>query len=202
MDPLLTKLLPADPRRRRVTVLLGVGAAAIVLAVSVAVAAVGADGSVVRVTAAPRSVVPSPAPSTLLVQVAGAVRHPGVVTVPEGSRALDAIAAAGGTTGSADESQVNLAARVADGQLLLVPTRGAASTRSSAGPPAGAAGPVSLNAATEQQLETLPRIGPATAQRILAWRSAHGGFAKVTDLLQVGGIGPKTLAGLQGLVVP
>jgi competence protein ComEA len=142
-----------------------------------------------------------PTPSALLVQVTGAVRRPGLVAVPDGSRAIDAIAAAGGPTPTADEAGVNLAARVVDGQQLTVPVRGAApAAAASAG--AAVAGPVSLSAATADQLETLPRIGPAMAARIIAWRTANGPFRTVDDLLKVGGVGPKTLAGLQGLVTP
>lgn len=192
MDPLLAKLLP-DPRRRRVAVAIGVALAAVALVVAVAVSAVGADGSVARITPA---AVPRPSPSAVLVQVTGAVRRPGLVSLPDGARAVDAIAAAGGATAQADESQVNLAARVMDGQHLVVPQHGAAPTALATG------GPISLSTATEAQLETLPRIGPAMAARILAWRAANGGFRSVNDLLKVGGIGPKTLAGLKDAVTP
>lgn len=202
MEPLLTDLLArAGGARRRLLVGAGVGVAVVALVVAVAVSAASAGGGTVRVTSAPVRSTPAPTPSALLVQVTGAVHRPGLVSVPDGSRAVDAIAAAGGATASADESQVNLAARVVDGQQLAVPARGAAQAPATADATAGS-GPVSLSAATEAQLETLPRIGPAMAARIIAWRTANGPFHAVSDLTKVGGIGPKTLAGLQGLVTP
>ena len=176
-----------------------VALALVVLVVAVAVSAASSGGGTVHVTAAPARSSPSPTPAALLVQVTGAVRRPGLVAVPDGSRAVDAIAAAGGATAAADEGSVNLAARVVDGQQLAVPVRGAAPAPVSSG---AAAGPVSLSAGTEAQLETLPRIGPAMAARIIAWRTANGPFRSLNDLLKVGGIGPKTLAGLQGLATP
>jgi competence protein ComEA len=194
-------LARAGAVRRRLLIVAGLAVGVVVLLIAVAVSAASSGGGTVRVTAPPARSSPVPAPSALLVQVSGAVRHPGLVTVPDGSRAVDAIAAAGGATASADESQVNLAARVVDGQQLAVPVRGSAAPPVASGS-GGATGPVSLSAASEVQLETLPRIGPAMAARIIAWRTANGPFHSVNDLLQVGGIGPKTLAGLQGLVTP
>ena len=201
MEPLLADLLArAGAARRRLLIAGGLALALVVLVVAVAVSAASGGGGTVRVSAAPARSTPVPTPTALLVQVTGAVRRPGLVAVPDGSRAVDAIAAAGGATAAADESSVNLAARVVDGQQLAVPVRGA-------GPPAAlstgaAAGPVSLSAGTEAELETLPRIGPAMAARIIAWRTANGPFRSLNDLLKVGGIGPKTLAGLQGLATP
>ncbi|HEV7623100.1 MAG TPA: ComEA family DNA-binding protein [Amnibacterium sp.] len=201
MEPILADLLArAGAARRRLLIGGAVALGVIALVVAVALSATTASGGTVRVAVQPVRSSPVPTPSALLVQVSGAVRRPGLVAVPDGSRAVDAIAAAGGPTAAADESGVNLAARVVDGQQLVVPARRAA-------PPAGpaastAGGPVSLSAASADQLQTLPRIGPAMAARIIAWRGAHGPFHSVNDLLQVGGIGPKTLAGLQGLVTP
>jgi competence protein ComEA len=202
VDPLLAKLLPPDrPRRRRIALVVGGVAVLAVLVVAVAVSAVRADGGEVQITpvAVARSAIPSPTP--VLVQVSGAVRRPGLVSVPSSARAVDAIAAAGGPTAAADESQVNLAAHVVDGQHLVVPDRHA-TVGGPAPPTAGPGTPLSLGSATQAQLETLPRIGPAMATRILAWREAHGGFRSVDDLLKVGGIGPKTFAGLKDLVTP
>jgi competence protein ComEA len=205
VDPLLTKLLPPDrPRRRRIAAVTAAVVVAGVLVVAVAVSAVGADGNEVRITPLPvaRSATPSATP--VLVQVSGAVRRPGLVSVPSTARAIDAIAAAGGPSAGADESQVNLAAHVVDGQHLVVPDRHAATAAPVAGDGTTTAtgAPIALSTATEAQLETLPRIGPAMAARILAWRAANGGFRSVNDLLKVGGIGPKTLAGLKDLVTP
>ena len=173
----------------------------LVLAGAVLFSSLSAGGSSTPLPTVRVQRTPTTAPTPLLVQVVGAVRRPGLVSVLPGARAIDAIAAAGGATDRADESGVNLAAPVADGQQLTVPTRGvAAAVPSGAAPSSGAK--VSLTSATAEQLETLPRIGPALAARILAYRAAHGGFRSVTELQQVGGIGPKTFAGLKDLVLP
>ena len=144
---------------------------------------------------------------TALVHVAGAVRHPGVYRLRGGERVEDAVRRAGGAGGRADLNAINLAAKVTDGQQVVVPRRGAVSGASgapaaSAGDAAaGAAGaaqtPVSLNSATAEQLETLDGVGPATAQKILDWRQQHGGFRSIDDLTEVPGIGPKRLAALR-----
>jgi competence protein ComEA len=186
---------------RLIPVLAVVGLAAVVLGAAVLIAAGQASGStaerfVVRV--APTTPVPTP----LMVHVSGAVRSPGLVSLPAGSRVVDAVTAAGGATSAADQSGINLAARVIDGQQIVVATRGAAPTNPPAAGGAAATAPVSLSTATAAQLETLPRIGPALAARIIAYRDAHGGFRSVDDLGQVGGIGPKTLAGLRDMVTP
>src|SRR5947199_3282200 len=117
-------LARAGAARRRLLIGAGVALAVVALLVAVAVSAASSGGGTVRITPAPARSTPAPSPSALLVQVTGAVRRPGLVAVPDGSRAVDAIAAAGGATGAADESQVNLAARVMDGQQLSVPARG------------------------------------------------------------------------------
>lgn len=207
MDPLLSRLGALAPSRGR---LLGAVVAVgllVVLAVSVLIAALQSAGSgaVYRAVPSARSTpVPSPTPTSVLVQVVGAVRQPGLVSVPAGARAVDAVAAAGGPTAKADESAVNLAGRVVDGQQLVVPERNR--SRGSAVPPApvgaSGSGPVSLSTASLEQLQTLPRIGPAMAARIVAWREANGGFRSVDDLLKVSGIGARTLAGLKDLVTP
>jgi competence protein ComEA len=187
---------------RTVPLLIAAAAVVVVLAAAALVAARRASGSTAERPAV-RVVQASVAPTPLLVHVSGAVRHAGLVALPAGSRVVDALAAAGGPTGSADQGGLNLAARVSDGQQVVVPKRGAAppsASTSTAGP--AASGPISLSTATAEQLETLPRIGPALAARILAYRAAHGGFSAVDELGQVGGIGPKTLAGLRDLVTP
>ncbi len=173
-------------------------AGVVVLVVAVAIGSARAAGSEQRVVTTSTPVA-SAAPSAVLVQVSGAVRRPGVISLPSGARALDAVAAAGGLTASADAAAVNLAARVVDGEQLVVPTKAAAGPQSS---PAATGAPVSLNSATEQQLESLPRVGPAMAARIIAWRTAHGGFSSVEDLKKVSGIGDKTYADLAPLVQP
>jgi len=145
-----------------------------------------------------------------IVHVAGAVRRPGVYRFAAGARVEDAVRRAGGPTRHADLAALNLAAKVTDGAQILVPRKGAAAPVSAA--PAGAAGgsaagvptapaaPIDLNTATLEQLDTLDGVGPATAQKILAYRQAHGGFRSVDELDQVSGIGPKELAALRGRV--
>lgn len=161
---------------------------------------------------APESpVAPSPsAPAAdVVVDVAGKVQHPGVYHLPPQSRVSDAVAAAGGPRHGVDLTSVNLAAKVSDGQQIVVglpgvaPAAGAAAADASTGAAAGsadgtaAAGPVDLNTATLQQLESLPGIGPALGQRILDWRASHGSFSSVGQLTDVSGIGDARLADLK-----
>ncbi|HET6509184.1 MAG TPA: helix-hairpin-helix domain-containing protein [Baekduia sp.] len=139
------------------------------------------------------------------VHVVGAVHDPGVYRLGDGARVQDAIARAGGATGRADLQAINLAAKVADGQQVVVPRRGApggAAAAAAVGAGAGAAAtgssaPISLNSATAEQLDTLDGVGPSTAQKILDYRAAHGGFSSVDDLAQIPGIGPKKLESLR-----
>ena len=138
----------------------------------------------------------------LVVDVEGAVRQPGLVRLPAGSRVADAVARAGGTTRRADRSGVNLAAPVSDGQQVLVPLRGAASTVASPSGGTAPGGPLSLSTATAEQLDTLPGVGPVTAQKIVDYRTQHGAFHSVDELDAIPGIGPARLADLKGLVVP
>lgn len=141
----------------------------------------------------------------VLVHVAGAVQHPGLVTLPVGSRVADAIEAAGGPVAGAALETVNLARRVNDGEQLLVgvppPAMGADGQSQGAGaPPADQPMLVNLNTATSEQLQQLPRIGPSTAQKILDHRQQNGPFTSVDQLLDVAGIGERTLAGIRDLV--
>lgn len=148
---------------------------------------------------------PGPAADELYVHVSGAVARPGLIRVPPGSRVVDAVEAAGGFAESADPAGVNLARPVQDGEQLRVPTVGEAPA---AGGPAAEAAPgstgvgglVDLNRATAAQLETLPRIGPALAQRIIEWREANGRFAAITDLRNVTGVGDKIFDALKDRV--
>lgn len=138
------------------------------------------------------------------VHVAGAVRHPGVYRLDSGARVDDAVRRAGGATGKADLTGINLAAKVEDGKQVLVPARAPPVGTSGAAPPGGAATvpgqPVNLNTATLEQLDTLAGVGPATAQKILDYREQHGGFSSVDELDRVPGIGPGRLAALRDLV--
>jgi competence protein ComEA len=143
----------------------------------------------------------------VVVDVVGAVRRPGLYRLGPGSRIADAVARAGGATPKADLAQVNLAAPVADGEQVVVPKRGlAAAAPSAGGGSAGAAGmpkaPVQLSTATLEQLDSLPGIGPVTAQKILDYRTKHGAFSSVDELDAVPGIGPARLDQLRDLVVP
>jgi competence protein ComEA len=139
---------------------------------------------------------------SVMVHVAGAVRDAGVYRLRAGSRVDDAIGRAGGATARADLSQVNLAAKLEDGRQVLVPRRAPATAAAPAGgkAPAAPGVPVSLNTATIEQLDELPGVGPATAQKIIDYRDANGGFGSVEDLGQVPGIGDKRLATLRELV--
>jgi competence protein ComEA len=162
---------------------------------------VAAPGATTAGPASPPAVVSPPAAS-LLVHVVGAVRRAGVYRLRDGDRVLDAVRRAGGATGRADLGGVNLAARIADGQQVVVPARSRrrpATVGATAVPGAGT-GPVSVNGATAADLDRLPGVGPATAARIIAWREAHGPFRAVDDLLDVPGIGPAKLAAMHDLL--
>ena len=149
----------------------------------------------VRVHAAP------PTRTRLVVDVTGAVRRPGLYRFTGGARAADAISRAGGPTRKADLEAINLAAPLVDGQQLLVPRRGPPGLGSGSGA-AGPAGPVSLSSATVEQLDTLPGVGPVTAQKIVDYRAAHGAFRSVDELDAVPGIGPGRIEQLKDLVTP
>jgi competence protein ComEA len=137
------------------------------------------------------------------VHVAGAVRHPGLYRLGENTRVGRAVRLAGGPTRRADLAATNLAARVEDGQQILVPVRGAAATPAAATTgTATPAGPISLASATQAQLEELDGIGPTLAARILEYRDEHGGFRSIAELGEVDGIGEVRLAALREAVQP
>ena len=142
----------------------------------------------------------------VVVDVVGAVRQPGLYRLSDGSRIADAVARAGGVTPKADLAQVNLAAPLADGEQIVVPRRGALGAVGSSSGGAGSSGaptaPVQLSTATLEQLDTLPGVGPVTAQKIIDYRTKHGAFHSVDELDAVPGIGPKRLAQLHDVVVP
>jgi competence protein ComEA len=137
----------------------------------------------------------------LVVDVTGAVRRPGVYRMPAGSRVNDAVARAGGPAPRAQLEAVNLAARLADGQQVVVPERVAAGAAAAAGA-AVEAGPISLGTATAEQLEEIDGIGPVTAGDIVEFRDEHGGLASVEQLDQVPGIGPATMEALRDGLQP
>ncbi len=138
----------------------------------------------------------------VIADAAGAVAHPGVYKLPAGARVTDLIDAAGGASADADLDRLNLAALVADGERVYVPRVGevVVGEVSSSTPDAKSSGPVNLNTATLDQLDTLPGVGPATAQAIIDERERRGGFRSVDDLLEVRGIGPAKLDAIRDLV--
>ncbi|MEZ5126415.1 MAG: helix-hairpin-helix domain-containing protein [Thermoleophilia bacterium] len=173
-----------------------------------------AGGSSALVVEAP-SLAPNSAPSAparVLVHVCGAVRSPGVYELAEGARLGEALELAGGATAKADLAAVNLAARVADGQQVVVPERGDAGSAPGAGgteaggtagggtAASGGGSLVSLNSATMAELEGLPGVGPATAQKIIDYRTTQGGFKSIEELLNVSGIGEVKFAALKDSV--
>ena len=182
---------------------------ALVLAVAALVVLALAGRTLLRssrgATVAPPLHVARPAarakPAQLFVDVVGAVRRPGLYRLGKGARVADAVTRAGGPTRAAELELVNLAALVADGEQVVVPRHGAGPVAATGGTSAPS-GPVHLNSATLEQLDTLPGVGPVTAQKILDYRTKHGGFGSVDELDAVPGIGPARLDDLRSLVAP
>jgi competence protein ComEA len=139
--------------------------------------------------------------SDVVVHVAGAVARPGVYRLPAGSRVDDAVERAGGAAATAELEAVNLAARLADGQQVVVPERGPAGVATAFGSGAEE-GPISLGTASVEQLDTIDGIGPVTARDIVEFRDQHGGLASVDQLDQVSGIGPATMESLRARLQP
>jgi len=144
------------------------------------------------------------APASITVHVVGEVRHPGVYQLAGGARAIDAVNAAGGLLGDAEQAAVNLARVVADGEQIAVPREGEAVASAGGAGGAGATSPgsgkVDINAATAEQLDALPGIGPATAAKIISDRTSNGPFRNVDDLMRVPGIGPSKFDALKDLI--
>jgi competence protein ComEA len=148
--------------------------------------------------------------SDVVVDVTGAVGRPGVYRFPAGSRVDDAVKRAGGASGKAELDSLNLAARLADGQQVVVPevlpASGGSASTAGVGPTTGTAGaeegPISLATATAAELDTIDGIGPVTAQDIIEFREAHGGLSSVDQLDQISGIGPATMEALSERLQP
>ncbi|MEO8263390.1 MAG: ComEA family DNA-binding protein [Pseudolysinimonas sp.] len=193
-----------DARRARVRV--GVGATVVLglLAVGIAVlvtalsphgsSAVVAPGTSAAPTASSLDAAAGP---VIYVHILGQVARPGLYALHDGDRGVDIVAAAGGFTPEADPTSINLARFLSDGEKIVVPAIGEAPPATTG---ASAGGAVNLNTADATALETLPRIGPAMAQRILDWRETNGRFTAIEDLLDVPGIGDATFDGLRELV--
>jgi competence protein ComEA len=201
------------PSERRARVRVGLGAALVLVVVGLAVAvfvtavtphgasSVVAPASPTTTSGSTSSRQPAGGTGTVIyVHILGQVNDPGLYTLHDGDRAVDLVAAAGGLTPSADPAALNLARFLSDGEQIVVPAVGEAPPASVAVGGTAIPGKVNINTADEPTLETLPRVGPAMAARILAWRAANGRFTAVEDLMSVSGIGEKTFEGLKDLV--
>lgn len=175
--------------------LLGVGCAVLVTAVTP-----HGVSAVVRPTSTPSAGAvdqDAVAGSVIYVHILGQVQHPGLYALSDGDRGVDIVAAAGGFTQKADRAAINLARLLTDGEQIYVPAVGEVVSGADASTTDGT---VNLNTADAAALDTLPRIGPALAERILEWREMNGAFTTVEDLLDVPGIGDAILDGLRDLV--
>jgi competence protein ComEA len=191
-------------RRRLAMVLVGGLVLAVLVAVGVAMSSGGTAHEappVLPVAAATQSV--SAAETSIVVSVVGQVARPGLVTLPEGARVADALRELGGPVPGVDLGALNLARRLSDGEQIYVGVPappGAEQVPAAAGAP-GVADKVDLNSATLAELDTLPGVGPVTAQRIVDWRTRHGRFDSVEQLREIDGIGPSKFAKLHDQVV-
>lgn len=162
----------------------------------------------------PVALEPSPSQVPIEVSIIGGVVHPGVYTLPEGSRVKDAVDAAGGFLATTNAGSINLAAKLEDGQQVQIPGGVAGSSTSQPGglpfsiiPTYGPPGTptvsvtrININTATLAQLDSLPGIGPTTAQNIISYRTQHGAFARIQDIMNVPGIGPATFDAISNLI--
>jgi competence protein ComEA len=216
----------ADPGRAGVIALAAVGVIAVLVTVFTVIrdrpppVASAKLPPVEMVSSASRKPAPPSADGPVVVSVVGLVHKPGLVTLAAGARIADALTAAGGALDGADLIGLNMARRVTDGEQIIVgitaaPGQPAAMGSSISSAPATAAptdapspagktptpsGLVDLNAATVEELDALPGIGPVTAAAIIAWRDANGRFTSVDQLGDVDGIGPARLEKLRDLV--
>ncbi len=186
------KAVPEKPAsRRNLIIAASAGVAVVALIGSLWSNATSGSGEVVVAATASAELAPA-GPGTLFVHVVGAVTNPGVYEVPMDSRVMDAVSLAGGLTDNADPMSLNLARMVQDGEQIIVGTIGRSGNSN-----APHSSLIHINTASQSDFETLPRIGPALADRIVAFRDDQGPFASVEGLLDVPGIGELTLAGMR-----
>ena len=173
-----------------------------------------ATGLILLVSGPPRGesikLLPPPTPPPLVVHVVGAVTQPGVYSLPPGSHVQDGVEAAGGLLPEANPQAVNLAALAQDGERIFIPTRvPLAPTSLPGGTPVATneknpspipGGLININTATLEELDSLPGIGPVTAQKIIDYRQNNGLFTRIEDLMDVPDIGPATFAKIKDLV--
>lgn len=193
--------MPTLPVPRRYALLAAAALLGLLAVAGRTLAGAGATTEAEPVAALPADPSPSAAAAgpPLVVHVVGAVRRPGLYELRPGARVADAVRKAGGAAARGDLAGVNLAAPVADGVQIVVPARGAAVAAGAARPPGAK---VSLGSATLADLDALPGVGPVTAQKILDYRAAHGGFRSVDELDAIPGIGPARIDQLRELVTP
>ena len=179
-----------------------------------------ASAAILLIVAPPRGeaviLPPVPTPGLIIVHISGAVKNPGLVTLPRQSRVQNAVEAAGGFSEDADQAEINLAAKINDGDKISIPSKFTRETREAAGllsptisEPKKASSPSStptphyplnINTATQTELETLPNIGPGKASAILTFRNEHGLFKRIEDIQDVPGIGAATFEKLKDLI--
>ncbi|WP_339228188.1 helix-hairpin-helix domain-containing protein [Oceanobacillus sp. FSL K6-2867] len=139
-----------------------------------------------------------PAEKFAVVDIKGAIASPGVYEVSPDARVNDVILTAGGFTADADENQINLAQKVQDEMIIIVPEIGVEGA--AGGGTAESNGKIKVNTASQEEIEQLPGIGPAKAEAIIQHREEHGLFNSIEDLLNVSGIGQKTLENMQDAI--
>src|SRR4051794_295621 len=196
-----TKLTPVPELSRMQIAAYGAVAVALLLIGARSLRAEGSDGAGGGSSPATAFRVSESGGGDLVVHVAGAVQRPGVYRLPAGARVTDAVERAGGPGPKALLDAINLAARLADGQQVVVPEAGPGGSISSAGV-GSEDGPISLGTASVEQLDTIEGIGPITAQQIVEFRDRHGGLSSVDQLDQISGIGPATMEALRARVQP
>ncbi|HEY7793205.1 MAG TPA: ComEA family DNA-binding protein [Gaiellaceae bacterium] len=191
--------MPSLPVSRRRALLIAAAALALLAVAGRTLAGAGTATERPAAALLPEREAAAPA---LVVHVAGAVRRPGLYRLAEGKRVADAVARAGGATAPADTAAINLAAPLADGMQVIVPRRVAVAAGAAGASGAGPAPRISLSSASAAELDELPGVGPVTAQKIVDYRAAHGGFRSVDDLDAIPGIGPARIEQLREVTTP